>query len=102
MPADLIAQMQVKLPAVLGIQAAEKPPRYVPISKVRQMSKTAKIEEPRRWRSGRAAVRQVSRMFKPETGAHATMIEGEVGRGRRAAGRHLQRTRRTVRSGGHA
>ncbi|MEW5719611.1 MAG: electron transfer flavoprotein subunit beta/FixA family protein [Chloroflexota bacterium] len=43
-PGGLIAEMDVTLPAVLGIQAAEKPPRYVPISKVRATMKTAKIE----------------------------------------------------------
>jgi electron transfer flavoprotein beta subunit len=74
----LIAQMQVKLPAVLGIQAAEKPPRYVPISKVRQMSKTAKLEDRLAGDLDAGGGATVSRMFKPETGARATMIEGEV------------------------
>lgn len=72
----LIAQMSVNLPAVLGIQAAEKPPRYVPISKVRQMSKTAKLEDkPAGDLAGGGPA--ISRMFKPETGTRAEMIEGE-------------------------
>jgi electron transfer flavoprotein beta subunit len=33
-PGGLIAEMDVTLPAVLGIQAAEQPPRYVAVSKV--------------------------------------------------------------------
>ena len=44
-PGGLIAEMEVSLPAVIGIQAAEQPPRYVAISKVRQAMKTAVIEE---------------------------------------------------------
>jgi electron transfer flavoprotein beta subunit len=73
----LVAQMMVKLPAVLGIQAAEKPPRYIPISKVRQMSKTAKVEDRDAGDLDAGDSAKISRMFKPETGARATMIEGE-------------------------
>lgn len=34
----------ISLPAVIGVQSAEKPPRYVPVAKVRSVMKTAKIE----------------------------------------------------------
>jgi electron transfer flavoprotein beta subunit len=44
-PGGLIGEMQASLPVVIGIQAAEQPPRYVAISKVRQMMKTMSIEE---------------------------------------------------------
>jgi len=44
-PGGFLAEMEVTLPAVLGIQASEEPPRYVAISKVRQMMSTATIEE---------------------------------------------------------
>jgi electron transfer flavoprotein beta subunit len=77
-PGGLMAVMEVTLPAVLGIQAAAKPPRYVPISKVRQMMKTVTIE------TQPAAEREfiseplVSRMFQPEVGERAAMIEGDV------------------------
>ena len=74
----LVAQMMVHLPAVLGIQAAEKPPRYVPISKVRQLSKTARLEGREAGDLDAGDSAKVSRMFKPETGAHATMIEGDA------------------------
>jgi electron transfer flavoprotein beta subunit len=74
----LVAQMMVNLPAVLGIQAAEKPPRYVPISKVRQLSKTAKLESRDAGDLDAGDSVKVSRMFKPETGAHATMVEGDA------------------------
>ena len=36
LPGGVIAETTVTVPAVLGVQAAAKPPRYVPISRVRQ------------------------------------------------------------------
>ena len=36
-------EFEVDLPAVLGIQAAEKPPRYVPVAKVRAAMREKKI-----------------------------------------------------------
>jgi electron transfer flavoprotein beta subunit len=77
-PGGLLAEMQVTLPAVLGIQAADKPPRYVPISKIRQTMKTATIETfPAAELEPGGAV-AVSRMFQPEIGARATMLEGDA------------------------
>ncbi len=76
-PGGLIAEMKVALPAVLGIQAAEQPPRYVAVSKVRQVMKTATIEEQQISeldKSGGASIRQ---MYLPEVGERATMLEGD-------------------------
>jgi electron transfer flavoprotein beta subunit len=39
------AKYEVNLPAVIGVQASTKPPRYAPISKVRQVAQTAVIEK---------------------------------------------------------
>ncbi|MFZ5822150.1 MAG: electron transfer flavoprotein subunit beta/FixA family protein [Chloroflexota bacterium] len=75
-PGGLIAEIEVKLPAVLGIQAAEQPPRYVAYSKIRQMMGATKIEEhplPELDLNGSATV---SRMYQPEAAEHAAMIEG--------------------------
>ncbi len=72
----LVAEVEIKLPAVLGIQASEQPPRYVAYSKIRQVMSTAKIEErpvPGLDPSGGIAV---SRMFQPEVAERATMLEG--------------------------
>ena len=76
-PGGLIAIMDVNLPAVLGIQAGEEPPRYVAISKVRQMMKTAEIEEvdiPELDPSGGI---MAQRMYLPEAAGKAEMIEGD-------------------------
>jgi electron transfer flavoprotein beta subunit len=74
-PGGFAAELEVKLPAVLGIQAAEQPPRYVPISRLRQVMKTTKLEE----LAARAPVPRplaLERMFMPEEGGGATMLSG--------------------------
>jgi electron transfer flavoprotein beta subunit len=76
-PGGYAAELEVRLPAVLGIQAAEQPPRYVPISRLRQVMKTATVEEvsvspPSQQPLG------VERLFKPEEGAGAVMISGDA------------------------
>jgi electron transfer flavoprotein beta subunit len=75
-PGGLIAEMDVSLPAVLGIQAAEQPPRYVAVSKVRQMMKTSTIEERAGAGLDMAGGPSIGRMFQPEAAQHATMITG--------------------------
>ena len=71
-------EFEVLLPAVLGIQAAEKPPRYVPVAKVRAAMKSQTIEMaevPALANGGEAAIRVLS-MSKPEAAGHAEMLEG--------------------------
>jgi len=77
-PGGLIAEMEVTLPAVLGVQAAEQPPRYVAVSKVRQAMKTATIEEQEAAGLDPSGGPSVGRMFQPEVAERATMIEGDV------------------------
>lgn len=72
----LRGEFELQLPCILGIQSAEKPPRYVPVAKVRAASKSAKIEtftgeQPEVWTK-----LQVRKLFKPETSGKAEMIEG--------------------------
>jgi electron transfer flavoprotein beta subunit len=75
-PGGVIAEMEVKLPAVLGIQAAEQPPRYVAYSKINQVSKTVKIEERAVSALDPSGGAAVSRMFKPEPAQRAEIIDG--------------------------
>ncbi|MCX6039219.1 MAG: electron transfer flavoprotein subunit beta/FixA family protein, partial [Chloroflexi bacterium] len=75
-PGGLIAEMDVTLPAVLGIQAAEQPPRYVAVSKVRQMMKTSTIEERTVSDLDMAGGPTIGRMFQAEAGQRATMLTG--------------------------
>jgi electron transfer flavoprotein beta subunit len=76
-PGGLVAEMEMTLPAVLGIQVAEEPPRYVAISKIRQAMKSATIDEQEAGELDPAGAPTVSRMFQPEVGERATMIEGD-------------------------
>ena len=77
-PGGLIAEMDVSLPAVLGVQAAEKPPRYVAISKVRQAMKTASIDDHLVDSLETEGGAEISRMFQPEAASQAIMIEGDA------------------------
>lgn len=77
-PGGLIAEMEVRLPAVLGIQAAEKPPRYIVTSLIMQAMKTAKIEENESGEADSNGAVAVARMSQPEAAAHAEMFEGDA------------------------
>jgi electron transfer flavoprotein beta subunit len=72
----LRAEFEVTLPAVLGIQSAEKPPRYVPVAKVRAVMKSGKIEEADIAPPERPARLDIERMYKPEAAGRAEMLEG--------------------------
>jgi electron transfer flavoprotein beta subunit len=75
-PGGILAELEITLPAVLGIQASEEPPRYVAISKVRQMMGTATIEDI----PGTGLVTEnsfvIDRMYLPEAAEKAEMLEG--------------------------
>ena len=76
-PGGVIGEIQVNLPAVLGIQSAESPPRYVAVSKVRQAMKTVALDEQTSPALDRRGGPTVSRMFQPESGERAKMISGD-------------------------
>jgi electron transfer flavoprotein beta subunit len=76
-PGGLVAEVEVALPAVLGIQAAERPPSYIAFSKIRQAMKTATIDErfaPELMPTAASGIR----MFKPESGSRATLLQGNT------------------------
>jgi electron transfer flavoprotein beta subunit len=77
-PAGLVAEMEVSLPAVLGIQAAEGAPRYVVTSLVMEAMKTATIEELKVEVVEHSAAVEVMRMYLPELSERAEMIDGDV------------------------
>ena len=77
-PGGLIGEMQVNLPAVLGIQAAESPPRYVAVSKVRQAMKTVTLDEQTSSDLDHSGGPAVSRIFQPESGERAEIFEGDI------------------------
>jgi len=77
-PGGMVADMEVALPAVLGIQAAEKPPRYVVTSLVLEAMKTATIEEREAGDANCSGAAGVTRVYLPQAAERARMLEGDA------------------------
>jgi electron transfer flavoprotein beta subunit len=69
-------EFEVTPPAVLGVQSAEKPPRYVPVAKVRAVMKSAKVETADVAAPAAAKALELERLYKPEAAGHAEMLDG--------------------------
>jgi electron transfer flavoprotein beta subunit len=74
----LQGEYEVKLPAVLGVQSAENPPRYVPLAKVRKIKTTAKIKAIVSQSTGSAPTLDVSVMKPAEGSKLVTMLDGST------------------------
>lgn len=74
----VMAEFEVQMPAVLGIQAARETPRYAPVSRVRQAMKQKAIEEVPVGTPAVSSGSSVLRMFKPVRGKGAEMLEGST------------------------
>ncbi|MHB1499970.1 MAG: electron transfer flavoprotein subunit beta/FixA family protein [Candidatus Dormibacteria bacterium] len=72
-----MATLAVQLPAVLGVQAATRPPRYVPISRLRQIMASAQIGSAAAGGEAVALGTTVTRLAPPAQGAGAQMWEGK-------------------------
>lgn len=72
----VMGEFEVDLPAVFGIQAARETPRYAPVSRVRQAMRSTDLEEVEAGQLDVQVGSEISRMFKPEKGAGAEMIDG--------------------------
>lgn len=77
-PGGVMAEFTVSLPAVIGVQAAEKPPRYAPISKIRQVAKTATITELETASAPTYTGCTIRQMAKPVAAGRATMLKGNA------------------------
>ena len=75
----VMAEFEAALPVVIGVQAATQPPRYAPISKIRQMAKESKITEMdvNADAGGAGAGSSVKKMYKPQAAGHAEMLAGD-------------------------
>jgi electron transfer flavoprotein beta subunit len=74
----LRGEFTLPCPAILGIQSAEKPPRYVPIARVRAVMKSAQIESLEVSPQAPASY-PVDKLCRPPETGRAEMIEGETG-----------------------
>jgi len=74
----LRGEFELSLPCVLGLQSAESPPRYVPVSKVRNVMKSSKIENVELPDFQPSQMFQIEKLYKPEISTHAEMLEGNL------------------------
>lgn len=75
-PGGLLGELEVAFPAILGVQSAEQPPRYVPISKVMQTKKTLELEELAGELPDVSGL-AIQEMVLPEPAERAEMLEGD-------------------------
>jgi electron transfer flavoprotein beta subunit len=74
----VMGRFEVALPALLGVQGCEKPPRYVPIAKVRAAMAAGGIEVVAAASGRPVPPLEVTSMAKPVQTAHAEMLQGSV------------------------
>jgi len=78
----VMGRFEVTLPALLGIQGCEKPPRYVPIAKVRAAIAAGGIEKVAAAAASASASAgvplEIRSMAKPEAAGHAEMLQGSA------------------------
>ncbi len=72
------ARLEVRLPAVIGIQASRQPPRYASITRIRQAQQAGGLEEVAAPAVDGGAGLTVRRLFEPEKTGHAEMLTGSV------------------------
>ncbi len=72
-----MAEFSAKTPALLGVQAARKPPRYVTIAKVRQVQKSGEITEVE-GNLTETPTLAVRRVYQPVAQGHAEMWGDDV------------------------
>ena len=75
-PGAAKARMSVRLPAVLGILAADQPPRYVPVSRIRAAMKSAEFDEADVEPVASSSALLVRRLSFPARGDGARMLVG--------------------------
>lgn len=75
-PGAVMAQYEVRLPAVLGILGAEQPPRYVPVSRIRAAMKSTPIAEQEATAPVWTARVEMDRLYPPAPAERAEMLTG--------------------------
>jgi len=73
-----VHELQVTMPAVVGIQAARQAPRYAPISRIRQAMQAGGLREAEAAAAATGPGLTVRRMRRPEAAGHAEMLTGDA------------------------
>ena len=74
--AGIRGEFEMTLPCIMGIQASENPPRYIPIAKIRAIMKSTKLEEFEVVTQESRINLPIERMFGPAVSERAEMIAG--------------------------
>jgi electron transfer flavoprotein beta subunit len=75
-PGGVAAEIEVGLPAVIGVLSAPQPPRYVPVARIRETRKTRKLAERATTLTEGLPGPIIRRLFKPEPAERAQMLAG--------------------------
>jgi electron transfer flavoprotein beta subunit len=75
-PGGVAAEIEVELPAIIGVLSAPQPPRYVPVARIRETRKTRTLTDRRITAAEGASKFTVRRLFKPEPAERAEMLTG--------------------------
>lgn len=71
-------ELEVPLPAVIGLQASRETPRYAPITRIRQAMQAGGVRDVEVSADAAGPGLSVRRMYRPEATGHAEMLEGDV------------------------
>lgn len=71
----VVEELEVRLPAVLGIQSARQPPRYAPVSRVRQVMREGRVEAVSA-QAPEVPRPTTRRVFRPQAQRQAEILEG--------------------------
>jgi electron transfer flavoprotein beta subunit len=72
------ARLEVRLPAVIGVQAARQPCRYASITRIRQAQQAGGVDEVEVSEPQVESGLVVRRLYEPEKTGHAEMLSGSV------------------------
>lgn len=75
-PGGLAAEIEVDLPAVIGVLSAPQPPRYVPVARIRETRRTRTIATREVFGTDIPPGPGVLRLLKPEPSERAEMLAG--------------------------
>lgn len=77
-PGGFAAEIEVGLPAVIGVLSAPQPPRYVPVARIRETRKTRTLTERPVSVAESLPGLTIRKLFKPEPAERAEMLTGTL------------------------
>ena len=75
-PGAVMARLDVRFPAVIGVLAAEQPPRYVPVSRIRSVMKSMEFEQRESDVPAVVSSSVIQKFYLPTASQRAEMLQG--------------------------